>query len=174
MVGAAIVGALADERHSAKVYEDTFKYVLGTLLKVDEKMLAQHMSHYKQTKQARDKAWIMKAVQSKVSRITDPLYFSPSEHKHTHIHTHFIFPCATHTHYESLTEQWMIQTDMPRQHAQGGSQHAVFWPAEAVPVACRIRRVRFLEFRGHFLERILRGGQHHRGLRRFRGVVHHI
>jgi hypothetical protein len=29
-----IVSALADERHSADVYEETFKYVLGTLLKV--------------------------------------------------------------------------------------------------------------------------------------------
>lgn len=61
-----IVNALADERHDAKVYEETFKYILGTLLKVDEKLLAQHIAHYKQTKQARDKAWVMKAVQSKV------------------------------------------------------------------------------------------------------------
>jgi hypothetical protein len=62
----SIVSALADERHGADVYEETFKYVLGTLLKVDEKLLAQHIAHYKQTKLARDKAWAIKAVQSKV------------------------------------------------------------------------------------------------------------
>ena len=61
-----IVSALADERHSAEVYEETFKYVLGTLLKVEEKQLAQHIAHYKQTKLVRDKAWAIKAVQSKV------------------------------------------------------------------------------------------------------------
>lgn len=62
-----IISRLADERHGADVYEETFKYVIGTLMKVDEKSLAQHIAHYKQTKQARDKAWIMKAVQSRVS-----------------------------------------------------------------------------------------------------------
>ncbi len=30
-----IVSALADERHGHEVYEDTFKYVLGALAKVD-------------------------------------------------------------------------------------------------------------------------------------------
>ena len=33
---------------------------------MDEKLLAQHIAHYKQTKLARDKAWAIKAVQSKV------------------------------------------------------------------------------------------------------------
>ena len=65
-VFAGIVSTLADERHSADMYEETFKYVIGTLLTVDEKMLAQNIAHYRQTKQARDKAWEMKAVQSKV------------------------------------------------------------------------------------------------------------
>jgi hypothetical protein len=62
-----IVSALADERHGSDVYEETFKYVIGTLMKVDEKALAQNIAHYRQTKMARDKAWIMKAVQSKVN-----------------------------------------------------------------------------------------------------------
>lgn len=48
------------------MYKETFRYIIGTLMKVDEKLLAQHIAHYKQTKQARDKAWVMKAVQSKV------------------------------------------------------------------------------------------------------------
>ena len=48
------------------MYEETFKYVIGTLMRVNEKDLAQHIAHYKQTKQARDKAWVLKAVQSKV------------------------------------------------------------------------------------------------------------
>lgn len=43
-----------------------FQYVIGTLMRVDEKLLAQHIAHYKQTRQARDNAWVMKAVQSKV------------------------------------------------------------------------------------------------------------
>ena len=63
---AAIVSALADERHGADVYEETLRYVLGTLLTVDEKLLAQNIAHYRQTKLARDKAWAIKAVQSKV------------------------------------------------------------------------------------------------------------
>ena len=48
------------------MYKDAFEYVIGTLMNVDEKLLAQHIVHYKQTKQARDKAWVMKAVQNKV------------------------------------------------------------------------------------------------------------
>jgi hypothetical protein len=63
-----IVSALADERHSSDVYEDTFKYVIGTLMNVNEKALADNIAHYKQTKMARDKAWILKAVQSKICR----------------------------------------------------------------------------------------------------------
>ena len=66
MTCTGIVSALADERNSADMYETTFKFVLGTLLKVDEKGLAQNIAHYRQTKQARDRAWEMKAVQSKV------------------------------------------------------------------------------------------------------------
>lgn len=69
----SIVSALADERHGAEVYESTFRYVLGTLLKVDEKLLAQHVAHYKQTKQDRDKAWVMKAVQSRVCLFSIPV-----------------------------------------------------------------------------------------------------
>jgi hypothetical protein len=48
------------------VYEDTFKYVLGALAKVDETSLAQHIAHYKQTAAARVKAWELQAVQSQV------------------------------------------------------------------------------------------------------------
>ena len=61
-----MVSALADERHGPEVYEKTFSYVLGTLMKVNEKSLAQHIAHYKQTAAARAKAWELKAVQSKV------------------------------------------------------------------------------------------------------------
>ncbi len=61
-----IVSALADERHGHEVYEDTFKYVLGALAKVDETSLAQHIAHYKQTAAARVKAWELQAVQSQV------------------------------------------------------------------------------------------------------------
>ncbi len=43
--------------------------MLGTLLKVDENLLAQHIAHYKQTKLARDKAWAIKAVQSKAGSL---------------------------------------------------------------------------------------------------------
>ncbi len=68
------MSALADERNSADTYEDTFKYLLGTLIKVDEKGLAQNIAHYRQTKQARDKAWEMKAVQSKVCCLYVCLY----------------------------------------------------------------------------------------------------
>lgn len=60
------MSSLADERHGADVYEKTFKYVLGSLIEVDEKGLAQHISHYRQTAAARTKAWEMKAIQSKV------------------------------------------------------------------------------------------------------------
>ena len=62
-----IVSSLADERHGPEVYEKTFKYILGTLMKVDEKGLALHIAHYKQTAASRAKAWEMKAVQSRVS-----------------------------------------------------------------------------------------------------------
>ena len=69
MTRAGIVSALADERHGHEVYEETFQYVLGTLAKVDEAALAQHIAHYKQTAAARIKAWEMKAVQGKVSAV---------------------------------------------------------------------------------------------------------
>ena len=69
---AAIISALADERHSSDVYENTFKYVIGTLMKVDEKGLAQHIAHYKQTAAARAKAWEIKAIQSKVYLTNTP------------------------------------------------------------------------------------------------------
>ena len=49
-----------------EVYEDTFKYVLGTLAKVDEGSLAQHIAHFKQTAATRTKAWELKVIQSKV------------------------------------------------------------------------------------------------------------
>jgi hypothetical protein len=64
----SIVNALADERHGADVYESAFKYVIGTAMKVDEKLLAQHIAHFKQTSAARVKAWEMKAIQSKICR----------------------------------------------------------------------------------------------------------
>jgi hypothetical protein len=64
----SIVNALADERHGADVYESTFKYVIGTLMKVDEQSLAQHIAHFKLTAAARVKAWEMKAIQSRICR----------------------------------------------------------------------------------------------------------
>lgn len=67
LICAGIVSALADERHGADVYEKTFKYVLGSLMKVDEAGLAQHIAHYKQTAAARAKAWEIKAIQSRVT-----------------------------------------------------------------------------------------------------------
>ncbi len=67
---AGIVSTLADERHGPEVYESTFKYVLGSLLKVDEPLLAQHIAHYKQTSAARVKAWELKAIQNKVRALT--------------------------------------------------------------------------------------------------------
>ncbi len=66
---AGIVSALADERHGKDVYESSFKYVLGTLLKVDEKLLADHIAHYRLASAARTKAWELKAIQSKVSAL---------------------------------------------------------------------------------------------------------
>jgi hypothetical protein len=63
---AGIIGALADERHGPDVYESTFKYVLGSLAKVDEGLLAQNIAHFKMTAAARSKAWELKAIQSKV------------------------------------------------------------------------------------------------------------
>jgi hypothetical protein len=60
------MSALADERHESDVYEETFKFVLGSLMSVKEKELAQNISHYRQTKMARDQAWVLKTVQSKV------------------------------------------------------------------------------------------------------------
>lgn len=78
---AGIVSSLADERHGAEVYEKTFKYILGTLMKVDDKGLAQHIAHYRQTAAARVKAWEMKAVQSKVRAHTDDAHrYSPRVH----------------------------------------------------------------------------------------------
>ena len=62
-----IVSALADERHGPEVYESTFKYVLGSLLTVDESSLEQHIAHFKQTSAARARAWELKAIQSKVT-----------------------------------------------------------------------------------------------------------
>ena len=64
-----MIAKLADDRHTADVYEKTFVYVISTLMKVDETRLSQHIAHYKQTRQAQDKAWRMKAVQSQVIRI---------------------------------------------------------------------------------------------------------
>jgi hypothetical protein len=66
---AGIVSTLADERHGSDVYEETFKYVIGSLLIVDESMLAQHIAHYKQTSAARAKAWELKAIQNKVKLV---------------------------------------------------------------------------------------------------------
>jgi hypothetical protein len=63
---AGIIGALADERHGPDVYESTFKYVLGSLAKVDDALLAQNIAHFKMTAAARSKAWELKAIQSKV------------------------------------------------------------------------------------------------------------
>jgi hypothetical protein len=63
-----IVNALVDERHCPEVYENTFQYILGSLLKVDEISLAQHIAHFKQTSAARIKAWEIKAVQSRICR----------------------------------------------------------------------------------------------------------
>lgn len=57
-----IVSSLADERNGPEVYEKTFHYVLKTLMKVDEKGLAHHIAHYKQTAASRTKAWELKAV----------------------------------------------------------------------------------------------------------------
>ncbi len=48
------------------MYESTFKYVLGSLAKVDEGLMAQNIAHFKMTAAARSKAWELKAIQSKV------------------------------------------------------------------------------------------------------------
>jgi hypothetical protein len=63
-----IVSALVDERHCPEVYESTFQYMLGNLIKVDEASLAQHIAHFKQTSAARIKAWEIKAIQSRICR----------------------------------------------------------------------------------------------------------
>lgn len=68
------MGTLADERHGPEVYESTFKYLLGSLIKVDESSLAQHIAHFKQTSAARIKAWEIKAVQSKVHKCSFAWY----------------------------------------------------------------------------------------------------
>lgn len=90
-----IISALADERHSPAVYEETFKYILSSdVMKVNEEMLARqasecacvcdclcdkpiglttvakgrYIAHYKQTAAARKKVWEMKYIQSKTCR----------------------------------------------------------------------------------------------------------
>jgi hypothetical protein len=67
-VCSGIVSALVDERHCPDVYESTFEYMLGSLIKVDEASMAQHIAHFKQTSAARIKAWEIKAIQSRICR----------------------------------------------------------------------------------------------------------
>lgn len=64
-----IIGALADERHSSAVYEETFKYIMSTgVIKINEEMLAQYISHYRQSAAARKKVWELKHIQNKTCR----------------------------------------------------------------------------------------------------------
>ena len=85
---AGIVSALADKRHGKDVYESSFKYVLGTLLKVNEKLLADHIAHYRLTSAARTKAWELKAIQSKVSAHPYHHHHCTMKMKTNHSHEH--------------------------------------------------------------------------------------